>query len=391
VELDVGSTPRMHRLSVTAFDPQGDEVARDELTLNAGGNRFSVNLVEPRKGRTYHQSLRAEAQVQVPEGQIVERVELFFNETRVATLYQEPWAHPIRLPENNEMAYVRAVAYLPDGNSTEDLVFVNSPDYLEEIDVQFVELFASVLDRDGHPVEGLTEADFTPVEDKAPQEIARFEVVKNLPIHAGILLDISASMESSLDQARNAALTFFQEAVQPRDRATLMTFNDRPQLAVKFTNDVNDLAGGLAGLKAERGTSLYDSIVFSLYYFNGVKGQRVLLVLSDGRDENSRFDFEDAADYARRAGVTIYTVALRDDAAHKKLSQIAKETGGRAFFIKDPAELPAIYEQIQKELRSRYFIAYQSNNTTDSKDFREVELKVSRPGVEVKTIRGYYP
>jgi len=90
VELDLGQIPRARTLSVTGYDAEGEEVARDEMLLNAGGNRFSVDLVEPRKGRTYTDSLRAEAQVETPEGVKPERVEFFLNETKVATLYQEP-------------------------------------------------------------------------------------------------------------------------------------------------------------------------------------------------------------------------------------------------------------------------------------------------------------
>ena len=82
---------------------------------------------------------------------------------------------------------------------------------------------------------------------------------------------------------------------------------------MKFTNDVTPLAGGLAGLKAERGTALYDSLIFSLFYFNGVKGQRAVLLLSDGKDEGSRFSYEDALDYARRAGVAIYAIGLGEE------------------------------------------------------------------------------
>ena len=186
-------------------------------------------------------------------------------------------------------------------------------------------------------------------------------------------------------------VAFFQQTVKPKDRAALITFNDHPNLAVKFTNDVNELAGGLAGLKAERGTALYDSIVFALFYFNGIKGQRALLILSDGRDEGSRFTFEDALEYARRAGVTIYAIGLGKDVDKRHLSKITEETGGRSFFIKTAAELTPIYAEIERELRSQYLVAYQSTNTGDENAFRAVELKVDRPGVEVKTIRGYYP
>ncbi len=134
-----------------------------------------------------------------------------------------------------------------------------------------------------------------------------------------------------------------------------------------------------------------DTIVFSLFYFNGVKGQRAIVLLSDGKDEGSRFGWDEALDYARRAGVAIYPIGLGEDLEKRKLERLAEETGGRAFFLKDAGELDAIYSKVQEELRSKYLIAYQSTNTSGSDDFRAVELKVSRPGVEIKTIRGYYP
>ena len=391
VELDLGAVPRSRRLSAIAYGADGTELARDETLLNPGGHRFSVELVEPRRGVEYQGAVRAEAEVRAPEGQSVERVEVFLNETRVATLYQEPWTQTVRLPPEETMAYVRAVAYLPDGNSTEDLVFVNAPDYLEELDVQFVELYATALDGEQRPVDDLTREDFQVLEDGQPQEVARFEHVRDLPIHAAVLLDVSASMEGRLDASRQAALSFFEQAVEPRDRGALITFNDHPNLAVKFTNEVPTLGGGLAGLKAERGTALYDAVVFGLYYFNGVKGQRAMLVFSDGKDESSRFTWEQTLEYSRRAGVTIYSVAVQDEEAHKKLSRLADVTGGRSFFVKSVEELSAVYEVVQRELRSKYLIAYQSSNTTGSRDFRKVEVRPQRPGVGVKTMQGYYP
>jgi Ca-activated chloride channel family protein len=321
----------------------------------------------------------------------VERVEVYLNETRVATLYQPPFTQAVILPKDQSLAYVRAVAYLSDGNTTEDLVFVNAPDYLEELDVDFVELYTAVTDRQGRPVEGLTAKDFKVEEDGVPQTIARFERVTDLPIHAAVALDVSASMEDSLDQARAAALQFLETSVRPKDRAALITFNDRPYLAVKFTKDVNALASGLAGVKAERGTALYDTIVFTLFYFNGVKGQRAILLLSDGKDEGSRFSWEEALDYARRAGVAIYPIGLGPQVEKPKLKKLAEETGGRAFFLDDASGLAPVYAAIEEELRSKYLIAYQSTNTGGGDTFRTVELKVAKPGVEVKTMRGYYP
>lgn len=395
VELDFGDLPRMRILSAVAYDASGEELARDEVALNAGSHRFAIRLVEPRRDKKYSRSLRARAEVEVPEGEAIERVELYLNEDLVATLYQEPWAHPLVLASPDQVAYVRAVAIQPDGNSTEDLVFVNAPDYLEELDVQFVELYIAVLDRQKRPVDGLQPEQFEVLEDGVPQVPVRFEKVADLPIHAGILLDVSASMADSLDVAQQAAAQFFEHTLTPKDRATLITFNDHPNLATRFTNDLAELAGGLSGLEAERGTALYDSLIFSLYYFNGIKGQRALVVLSDGKDEHSRFDFDDTLEYARRAGVAIYSIGLdrgrRLGDARQKLLRLAAETGGRSFFIKDISELAPIYDEIQRELRSRYYLAYQSTNTTADAGFRSIDVDVTRRDLEAKTLRGYYP
>jgi VWFA-related protein len=396
VELDMGRLPRTHRLRVTSRNARGEELASDEMPINANPNRFAVKLIEPRPGKTYSKSLRAEAEVETPEGQVPERVEFYLNEEKVATLFQPPFAQAIVLPPGQPIAYVRAVAYLLDGNSTERVVFVNAPANLEEVEVQFVELYTAVVDKaTNRPAQGLEQTDFRVFEEGVEQEIRRFEKVEDLPIYAGILLDTSASMEESLDKAQAAALKFIQDTIQKKDRAMVIPFNDRPVMTVKPTNDLSALAGGLAGLKAERGTALYDSLIFALYYFNGVRGQRAILLLSDGKDESSRFTFEDTLDYSRRSGVAIYPIGLglergeRD--ARRKLSRLAEDTGGQSFFIASVDELPAIYAQIQRELRSKYLLAYQSSNPEVSDKFRAVEVKVQKSGLEAKTIRGYYP
>jgi VWFA-related protein len=387
--------PRLRTLTAIAYDATDRELVRDQLVLNASSHRFDIQLIEPRRGEKYERSLRAEARVEVPENKVVERVEFYLNEAEIATLYQPPWVQTILVPPGGELAYVRAVAFQPDGNSTEDLVFVNAPDYLEEVDIQFVELYIAVLDGNGRPIDGLTRTDFTVLEDGAAQTPTRFDKVANLPIHAGILLDTSASMEDSLDDAKKAALAFFEQIITPKDRATLITFSDLPYLAAKFTNEMSDLGKGLAGLKAERGTALYDSLVFALQYFNGIKGQRALILLSDGQDEHSRFPFEDTLEFAQRAGVAIYSIGLnlpyKQRSARRELTKFAEQTGGRAFFIESSTELEGIYETIQRELRSRYYLAYQSTNTAPSEAFRTIEVEMSQRDLEAKTLRGYYP
>ena len=394
VQIDLGPYPDLHTLRAEGLDAQGNLLADDDLLVNSGGYRFILDLREPRPGKTYEKSLRARAEIEVPEGRSLERVEFFLNENKVATLYQEPWVHPVVLPAGGAPGYVRAVAYLADGNSTEDLAFFNSPDYLDELEIQFVELYTSVLDGQGRPIEGLQKSNFTVMEDGVQQTISRFERVEDLPIHVGVLIDSSASMVGTLDEVKNAALSFFQQAIGPKDRAAVIPFSTFPRLAVELTSDTTALGAGLAGLAPEGQTALYDSIMYALYYFAGVKGQRALLVLSDGRDESSRFDFDKTLEYARRAGVTIYPIGLRlggDAVARAKLSRLAEETGGTAHFLNDIAELGPIYTAIQDELRSQLLIAYQSSNTDEDSGFRQVDLQVDRPGATVKTLSGYYP
>lgn len=398
VELNVGDQPRIHTLRAVALGATGETLAEDEILLNTGPHRFSVRLVEPQAGKTYRSSLRAQAQVDVPEGEKLDRVELYLNETLLATLYQPPFVQPILVPQNQELAYVRAVAYLADGNSSEDTVLVNVPgDFTEQMKVQFVELFTSVVDSRQRPVEGLEKDDFRVFEDGVEQQVRRFELVRDVPIYAGVLLDTSGSMGeqggAKLNAAVRAALTFFENVITPKDRAAVITFADEPSLAVRFTNQQEVLAGGLAGLTGEGDTALHDSLVYALHYFGGLKGKRAIIVLSDGQDYGSKYTFNEALEYARRSGVAIYTVGidLKEFEVRTKLQKLADETGGRSFFIGVGGELDKVFETVEKELRSQYLLAYQSTGQGPDDKFRAVEVKVAKPGLEAKTLKGYYP
>ena len=126
-EIDLGRTPRSHRLAVEGMNGRGEVLAKDQLELNAGGQRFAARLVEPQPGKPYRRSLRARVEVEAPADQALDRVELYLGEKRVATLYQPPFSQPLTLPDSGGIGYVRAVAYLADGTATEDTVLLNSP------------------------------------------------------------------------------------------------------------------------------------------------------------------------------------------------------------------------------------------------------------------------
>lgn len=397
IEINLGDTPKIHTLEALALGPGDEKLAEDQILLNAGPHRFSIRLVEPQPGKTYQASLRAQAQVELPEGERLDRVEIYLNDKLLASLYQPPYVQPVILPPNAGVSYVRAVAWLADGNSTEDVVLINAPDYGEEVDVDFVELFTTVVDRKGKAVEGLTEKDFTIVEDGVPQPVRRFELVRDLPIYAGIMIDTSSSMGENrrLDEAVKSANRFFETVIQPKDRAAVFTFSDTPTLGVRFTNQMDVLTGALAGLTAEGNTALYDSLIYALYYFGGIKGKKAIILLSDGQDSGSHYSFGEALEYARRSGVAIYGVGIdmpqKDYDVRAKLQKLADETGGRSFFVAAASELEKVFATVEEELRSQYMLAYQSTNQSRDDKFRVIEVKLAKPGLEAKTVRGYYP
>jgi VWFA-related protein len=289
---------------------------------------------------------------------------------------------------------VRAVAYLKDGESAEDTVLFNVPGYSENVDVQLVEVYAAVKDGSRRPVTDLAAADFRLRDGGTPQQIVRFERVADLPISAALLIDTSSSMTKSLPQAQKAALALVR-TLKPQDRAAVIPFNEQPRLAVKLTGDSIALAQALAGLQALGGTAIYDSLVFALHYLQGVRGERAILLLTDGGDRSSHFGFDQALEYARRAGVTVYAIGLGiprlDLAARTHMTKLAAETGGRSWFVDAAAELEGVYAEIGEDLRSRYLLAYQPTPPGKPGEFRPVAVEVARPGVEVNALSGYYP
>jgi Ca-activated chloride channel family protein len=393
-QLDLGHTPRPHRLAVEGLSRKGTVLASDELAINAGAQRFAVKLLEPRPGRVYRRSLRPLVQVQAPEDNTVERVELYLGDSRVATLYQTPYSLPLVLPEEARTGYVRAVAYLADGTSAEDLVLLNTQAAaVEKMDVRLIELYTNVVDGGGRPVEGIGSGDLQVFEDGVRQSVRLVERVQSTPLKLVTLIDNSASMQPEMAATAQAAVQFLRRTLKPGDQAGVITFNRSPRVAVGLTGELGVLEDGLSGLVAEEETSLYDSLIFSLYYLGGASGQRAVLLLSDGLDRTSSFRFEDALECARRAGIAVYTIGLnlpKSDAA-QRLARLAAETGGRSFFLQGSGELNQAYAEIESDLRSRYRISYQSSNTRPNDAFRTVQVKMAKPGLEARTISGYYP
>lgn len=393
-DLDLGELPRRHVVRVVAYARDGKALSQDEMILNEGREAFRVRIVSPEKGLRLRGAVRVVADVAVPETKRLKEVEFFVNETRAAALFQPPFQQVVDVPGSRDLGFLRVVAHLEDGSVTEDLRYYNAPRYLSEVNVRAVELYTSVFDR-GRPVTGLPKESFAVLEDGEKQDLEGFEVVQNLPLSLGIGIDTSGSMEESIIEAQKAATGFLRAVMTPRDRCFLVSFDNEPQLVSRFTTDKNRLAQALAGTRAQGSTALWDALVYGLYQYQGTKGRKAYVILTDGEDRASRFTFGAALDYARKSGVSIYFIGLRiptiQFAVRGNLNRIARETGGAVYFVESASNLSEVYREVDEELRNQYLLSYVPRNPPAGSKWRKVDVKMTPSNLVARTISGYYP
>lgn len=195
--LDLGDLPRPRTVEAVALDAAGEELGRDSVMVNEGSGSFRVRLIEPRR-TDLSGPVDVEAEVRVPPDREIDRVEIAWNDDRVATLYAPPFRQRVRVPPEAPVGYISTTAYLADGSVAEDVIFMNGPGGDERVEVKLVELYTVVSDGEGRPVEGLTAAEFQVREEGRRQEVAALKDGSDLPLSLGLLLDSSASMADVL-------------------------------------------------------------------------------------------------------------------------------------------------------------------------------------------------
>ena len=390
-EVRLAPAPREQVVKVEGYDAAGELVASDEVMINQTRGAFRVMITEPQEGARIGKRVRVRAEVAVPDENRVELVELRVNDRTVTTLSSPPWQADLDVPDE-PIVHLTVLAQLDDGRRTETVRFLRAPENLEQVDVNLVELFATVTDG-GNLVRGLKAGDFEVLESGKPQAISRFELVENLPLTLGFVIDTSTSMASSLVEAQRAADGFLRK-LKPKDRAFGVGFSTRPYLAMPPTDDLEAVSQSLEGMRSAGATALYDGVITALYYFRGFRGQRALILLSDGEDTASNTPWERTLEYAQRSGVAIYSIGLNVPTlsfdVRNHLSNLSESTGGKVYFVDEAEELAEVYGEIERELRSRYYLAYESDRPADEYGYRPVEVKVKRGG-KVRTARGYYP
>jgi len=252
-----------------------------------------------------------------------------------------------------------------------------------------------VLDERDLPVAGLQQADFTVLEDGQQVEIEGFGTTADLPLSLAIAVDTSGSMVEEFDDVKKALRGFADSLLEEDDSVVLIRFAWDATVEVAWTEDVRQVEGRFDRFQPDGGTSLHDAVVRSLEQFRGRRGRQAVVLLTDGEDTTSRTGWSVAERFAHTMRVPIFPIGLGlgslDFSSRGVLKSLAAETGGEAFFPKSVEELPAVYARIAELLRSQYLLWYASPSSKPFDEFREIAVEVTKAGLKVQTIRGYYP
>lgn len=269
-------------------------------------------------------------------------------------------------------------------------------------DVKLVRMLATVKDANGGLVGGLSKEDFQITDNGAPQQVAFFERQTAQPLSVAILLDTSGStakeIKYELESLQRFSKSLFGSG-NPGDTAALYTFNHDVVKRSNFTRRQNRIEDGMRGIKAEAGTSLYDAIYLGARDVGKRDGRRVIILITDGGDTTSRIDFHAALEAAHSNDAVIYAIVVvpvlsdagRNTGGEHALVQFAGGTGGRIFYPTVGDSLNKAFDDILRELRTQYYIAYYPVNVPLTRNrFHSVKVSVNRPGLHVQTRSGYY-
>lgn len=272
--------------------------------------------------------------------------------------------------------------------------------------IDLVSLNVTVTDASAKYVTDLRAEDFSVYEDGIKQDVKFFSRT-NLPITLVLLIDTSASMETKLPTAQEAAVGFARR-LRPRDLAEIVNFDSRVVVLQNFTNRVPQLEQAIRRTAANGSTSLYNAVYIALKDLKKVVAKNVdeirrqaIVLLTDGEDTSSLLPFEEVLDLAKRSETAIYAIGLRDTEggatgrqgfreAEFVLRQFAQETGGRAFFPNQLSDLAGVYGQIADELSSQYTVGYTSRNSRRDGVWRRIVVRTDRPNLTTRTKQGYF-
>lgn len=257
------------------------------------------------------------------------------------------------------------------------------------LDVELALVNVTVTDPYNRLVTGLESENFRVFEDNVEQEVVSFSS-EDVPISIGVILDLSGSMANKLGKAKQAALQFLKTA-NPQDEFFLVCFNEHAELLAPFTTNVEDLESKMLTATAKGKTALLDAIYLGLTQMrNAGRAKRALLIISDGGDNNSRYNEKDIKRLVREADTQIYAVGIFDPLEYRSrspeelngptlLDEMAELTGGRSFTVENLNDLPDIAAKIGEELRNQYVLGYHPSHRVHDARWRKIKIKLRAP------------
>ena len=270
-----------------------------------------------------------------------------------------------------------------------------------KVDVNMVLVSVTITDPLNRLVTGLDRENFNVFEGKDQQEIKTFSS-EDAPVSIGVIFDMSGSMTSKIDRAREAVGEFFKTA-NPQDEFFMITFADKPEEIADFTSSVDDIQGRLLYTIPRGRTALLDAIYLGVTKMRQAKyPKKALLIISDGGDNHSRYTEGEIRSMVKEADVLIYAIGIYDHYFPTEeerlgptlLGDVTELTGGRAFTIDNPNDLADVSTKIGIELRNQYVIGYRPKNPGHDGKWRKIKVKLlppkGLPPLKVYAKTGYY-
>ena len=279
----------------------------------------------------------------------------------------------------------------------------DDPDDRIRVKTDLVSLTLTVTDPYGRYVSGLGKNAFTIFDNNQEQEITYFSDA-DAPVSVGILFDVSGSMNGDKINKARKALERFIGTSHPSDEYFLIAFNSRAQLLMDRTRDGEALLRKLTLIRPKDNTALYDAVYLGVERVTrGTHQKRAMLIISDGQDNASRYNFGEVRRLMKESDVVTYSVGIMDrgDSASSVgmqgqafLDELSSVTGGKSFYPQTDIEMDEIFERIALELRNQYSIGYIPKDFQPDGKWRKVKVKVNAPrGLPRLTVRsreGYY-
>ncbi len=270
------------------------------------------------------------------------------------------------------------------------------------VNVQLVRILATVKDPTGALVGSLERSDFEVRDNGALQQISVFERQTDQPLSVAVMIDNSGSTAKDLKYETDSVSRFLRALLRegnPLDSAALYSFNWEIVKQSAFTRNVPVIERKLRALHGEAGTSLYDAILLASRDIEDRQGRKVLVIVTDGGDTTSHTDFQRAIEAAQLADAVIYPILVvpisndagRNTGGENALTTMSLRTGGRVFQPTLGAELDQAFDQILRDLRTQYLLAFYPKDVPLTKDrFHQLQVAARDPALRVVARSGYY-